>query len=134
MRKSIRHQHSCNLLSNQRMVHKLNYPLVTFGAYWVGFGNYLTKNPSDGISGCTVKNRVVKWAENQIALVARLRTPFQIQIVLVVKLLSHYQNQIAIAKNCEKLRKIVIFSFWTWKSLKNLNFAISGFDENYYML
>ena len=28
LRKSIRHQHSCNLLSNQRMVHKLNYSLL----------------------------------------------------------------------------------------------------------
>ena len=37
--------------------------------------------------------RVVKWAKNQIGLVAKLRTPFQIQIMLV-----------AIAKSCEKLR------------------------------
>ena len=45
-------------------------------------------------------------------LVAKLRTPFQIQIVLVTKLRSNFQNQIAIAKNyeiaiaknCEKLR------------------------------
>ena len=28
LRKSIRHQHSCNLLSNRRMVRKLNNPLV----------------------------------------------------------------------------------------------------------
>ena len=27
LRKSIRHQHSCNLLSNRRMVHRLNYSL-----------------------------------------------------------------------------------------------------------
>ena len=46
-------------------------------------------------------NRVVKWIENQIVLVAKLRTPFQIQIVLVAKLRSNFQNQIAIAKNCE---------------------------------
>ena len=26
-------------------------------------------------------------------------------------------------RNCEKLRKIAIFSFWTWKSLKTLNFV-----------
>ena len=45
--------------------------------------------------------RVVKWAENQIVLVAKLRTPFKIQIVLVAKLRSLFLNQIAIAKNCE---------------------------------
>ena len=45
--------------------------------------------------------RVLKWGENQIVLVAKLRTPFQIQIALVAKLRSHFQNQIAIAKNCE---------------------------------
>ena len=35
------------------------------------------------------KSRVVKWAENQIVLVAKLR--------------PHFQNQIAIAKSCEEL-------------------------------
>ena len=48
-------------------------------------------------------SRVVKWAENQIVLVAKLRTPFQIQIALVAKLRSNFQNKIAIAKSCEKL-------------------------------
>ena len=35
------------------------------------------------------QDRVVTWAENQIVLVAKLR--------------SHFQNQIAIAKNCDFL-------------------------------
>lgn len=37
-------------------------------------------------------------------------------------------KKIAIAKSCEKF---VIFSFWAWKSLKNLNFEMNWFDENY---
>ena len=59
-----------------------------------------------------VTYRVVKWAENQIVLVAKLRSPFQIQIALVAELRSHFQNQIAIAKNMIQsyvCRKILIF-------------------------
>ena len=39
--------------------------------------------------GWNNKVRVVEWAENQIVLAAKLR--------------SNFQNQIAIARNCEKL-------------------------------
>ena len=65
--------------------------------------------------------RVVKWVENQIVLVAKLRTPFQIQIVLVAKLRSNFQNQIAIAKNCE----IAIA-----KSCEKLRFSHFGLENH----
>ena len=42
--------------------------------------------------------RFVKWAENQIVLVAKLRSNFQNQIAIA----KNYE--IAIAKSCEKLR------------------------------
>ena len=37
-------------------------------------------------------------------------------------------------RNCVKFRKIVVFSFWTWKSFKNLNFAMNEFDEKDLMI
>ena len=66
------------------------------------------------------RNRVVKWAENQIVLVAKLRSPFQIQIALVAKLRSHFQNQIAIAKL--RLRKVAKLQLR--KVAKNCHFLI----------
>ena len=55
--------------------------------------------------------RVVKWAVNQIVLVAKLR--------------SNFQNQIAIAKNCD-------FPILDLKITQNLNFAMNEFDDNYF--
>ena len=66
-------------------------------------------------------NRVVKWDENQIALVAKLR--------------SHFQNQIAIAKNCDFLilnlkitQKLESCNEWIWWKL----LYVINYSKKYY--
>ena len=57
--------------------------------------------------------RIVKWAKNSIVLVAKLQK---------------WRN-----RNREKLRKIVIFSFWNWKSLKNQCFVTNALYGQYFI-
>ena len=78
----------------EKLVHFLNFVYTDLHFLWLR----VIYNGNTG--------RVVKWAENQIVLVAKLRTPFQSCEIAIPLSKSNCDCETLWNRNCAKLRKL----------------------------